>query len=109
MKFLVDANLPPGLATWLREQGHEASHIFEEPGHKASDAVIGDFARRQGCVIVTKDEDFVALATLAPESAPVVWVRLGNATNAALKEWLEPLLADIVQRIRNGEKLIEVV
>lgn len=109
MKFLVDANLPPELATWLRERGHDASHIFETSGHKAGDAAIADLAWRQGSVIVTKDEDFVALATLAAESAPVVWVRLGNATNAALREWLEPLLPDIVQRIESGEKLIEVV
>ena len=26
MKFLVDANLPPGLAVWLREYAHEAIH-----------------------------------------------------------------------------------
>jgi predicted nuclease of predicted toxin-antitoxin system len=26
MTFLVDANLPPGLAGWLRERGHDAIH-----------------------------------------------------------------------------------
>lgn len=109
MNFLVDANLPPGLAAWLRERGHQASHVFEGPGHKATDAAISDFARQQDCVIITKDDDFAALATLAPESAPVVWLRLGNATNATLGKWLEPLLPDIVQRLQSGEKLIEVV
>ena len=32
MKFLVDANLPPGLALWLREHAQEAIHIREQPG-----------------------------------------------------------------------------
>ena len=32
MKFLVDANLPPGLATWLREQAHEAIHVSDQAG-----------------------------------------------------------------------------
>lgn len=109
MKFLVDANLPPGLAAWLRERGHLASHVFDDPGHKAADAAISEFARAQGCVIVTKDDDFTALAALAPDPAPVVWLRLGNATNAAPKSWIEPLLPDIVQRLESGEKLIEVV
>lgn len=109
MNFLVDANLPPGLAAWLREQGHQAIHVFEEPGHTAPDAAIAAFARSQGRVIVTKDEDFAALATIADDSAPVVWLRLGNSTNAALVEWLEPLLGDIVGRIEAGERLIEVV
>jgi predicted nuclease of predicted toxin-antitoxin system len=27
MKFLVDAQLPPGLCSWLEERGHEAVHV----------------------------------------------------------------------------------
>jgi predicted nuclease of predicted toxin-antitoxin system len=109
MNFLVDANLPLGLAAWLRERGHQATHVIEAPGHQASDVAILDFASERGLVIVTKDEDFAAVGTLTPDRAPVVWLRLGNATNAALRQWLEPLLPDIVQRIQSGEKLIEVV
>lgn len=30
MKFLVDANLPPGLAAWLCDQGHDATHLLEK-------------------------------------------------------------------------------
>jgi predicted nuclease of predicted toxin-antitoxin system len=109
MIFLVDANLPPGLVAWLRERGHQASHVADRPGVRASDRTIFDLAREEGFVIVTKDEDFSALATLAAESAPVVWLRIGNATNASLQMWLEPLLPEIVRRIESGEKLIEVV
>jgi predicted nuclease of predicted toxin-antitoxin system len=29
MRFLVDAQLPPGLCRWLRERGHEAEHVFD--------------------------------------------------------------------------------
>lgn len=32
MKFLVDANLPPGLSAWLREHNHEAIHVNDQPG-----------------------------------------------------------------------------
>jgi predicted nuclease of predicted toxin-antitoxin system len=32
MKFLVDANLPPGLAAWLRERNHEAIHVNDQLG-----------------------------------------------------------------------------
>jgi len=27
MKFIVDAQLPPALARWLCEQGHQAEHV----------------------------------------------------------------------------------
>jgi len=29
MRFLIDARLPPALARWLTEQGHEAEHVFD--------------------------------------------------------------------------------
>lgn len=58
---------------------------------------------------MTKDEDFAALATLGDRPAAVVWVRFGNATNAMLRNWLAPLLPEIVQRLASGETLIEVV
>ncbi|MCS6305856.1 MAG: DUF5615 family PIN-like protein [Nitrospira sp.] len=32
MKFLVDANLPPGLAAWLQERNHEAIHVNDQIG-----------------------------------------------------------------------------
>jgi len=109
MKFLVDANLPPGLAVWLREQGHQATHVCDTPGNRADDEEISRFALRTGSVIVTKDEDFALRAVLASEHASVVWLRLGNATNSQLRRWLEPLLPEIVRRLQAGEKLIEVV
>ena len=28
MRFLVDAQLPPALARWLAQEGHEAEHVF---------------------------------------------------------------------------------
>jgi predicted nuclease of predicted toxin-antitoxin system len=64
MKFLVDANLPPGLASWLREHSHEAIHVNDQPGLALDDRAIFEFARRHGYIIMTKDEDFAALATL---------------------------------------------
>ncbi len=109
MKFLVDANLPPGLATWLREHGHEATHISNHPGLGPDDRALFEFARQHGYVLMTKDDDFAALATLLDEPAAVVWLRLGNATNSALRNWLEPLLPEILQRLASGETLVEVV
>lgn len=46
-----------------------------------------------------KDEDFAVLATLVNEPAAVVWLRLGNATNSMLRNWLGPLFPQIVQRL----------
>ena len=109
MKFLVDANLPPGPAAWFRELGHEAMHVNDQPGLASDGRGIFEFARRNGFAIVTKDEDFAPLATLGDNPAPVVWVRIGNATNAELRNRLEPVFREIVQRLDAGEALIEVI
>lgn len=109
MTFLVDANLPPGLAAWLRERNHEAIHVNDQLGLALDDRDIFELARRNGFIIVTKDEDFTTLATLGDKPASVVEIRFGNATNAKLRNWLEPLLPEIVQRLAAGETLIEVV
>jgi predicted nuclease of predicted toxin-antitoxin system len=45
MKFLVDANLPPGLTTWLREQTHEAIHVNDQPGLDLDDQAVFELAR----------------------------------------------------------------
>jgi predicted nuclease of predicted toxin-antitoxin system len=29
MRFLVDAQLPPALARWLAEKGHDARHVAD--------------------------------------------------------------------------------
>ena len=73
------------------------------------DHAVFEFARRHGYIIMTKDEDFASLATLIAQPASVVWLRLGNATNFSLRNWLGPLLPEILQRLAGGETLIEVV
>ena len=60
MKFLVDAQLPPALAHWLREGGHEAEHVEDTGLREANDGAIWAHAVQSGAIIVTKDEDFAA-------------------------------------------------
>jgi predicted nuclease of predicted toxin-antitoxin system len=40
VKFLVDAQLPPALARWLREAGHEAEHVEDVGLREGSDSAI---------------------------------------------------------------------
>jgi predicted nuclease of predicted toxin-antitoxin system len=45
VRFLVDAQLPPALARWLVEQGHDASHVTDHGLGEASDRRIWDEAK----------------------------------------------------------------
>jgi len=108
VKFLIDANLPPALARWLSEQGHEANHVSEFTLEGASDRAIWRHAREASTCIVTKDEDFVLLHAIDRDGPPVVWVRIGNATRDALIGRLSPLWPGVAAALERGEKIVEV-
>jgi predicted nuclease of predicted toxin-antitoxin system len=40
VNFLIDAQLPPALARWLREAGHGAAHVEDVGLRNADDVVI---------------------------------------------------------------------
>lgn len=108
MKFLVDAQLPPALARWLCAQGHEAQHVEELGLREAEDREIWTQAMSMNAIIVTKDEDFPARAGRETPSPVIVWLRIGNATNRALLQWLEPRWTHVVTLLTAGQQLIEV-
>ncbi|HEY5046899.1 MAG TPA: DUF5615 family PIN-like protein [Rhizomicrobium sp.] len=61
MKFVVDAQLPPALAAWLRDKGHDAVAVREIGLREADDRDIRSHARAEHAIVVTKDEDFAQL------------------------------------------------
>lgn len=108
MRFLVDAQLPPALARWLAERGHEAAHVGDLGFLETSDGVIWKRAVETGATLVTKDQDFVALQSANPVGPAVVWIRLGNTSRRALLDGFASLLPDIECALAGGERLIEI-
>jgi predicted nuclease of predicted toxin-antitoxin system len=109
VNFLVDAQLPPALAQWLREAGHSAQAVRQMGLREAEDGEIWMHALKVGAVIITKDEDFALLAQKDVNGPIVVWLRVGNTSNRALREWLIPQLPQIVAFIAEGRRLVEVI
>ena len=83
MNFLVDAQLSPGLARWLADQGHSAQHVNDVGLAGAEDSVIWNHALGVNAIIVTKDEDFAERTARTAVGPVIVWLRIGNATNRA--------------------------
>lgn len=108
-KFLIDAQLPPALARSLSAAGHDAAHVNDIGLGAAKDELIAAEAERRKALLVTKDEDFVIRANLGLLSIPIIWIRMGNTTNRALWERLEPVLPKILAAIDQGEAVVEVV
>jgi len=107
MHFIVDANLPPKLVSWLREQGHDADYSDDLLGPGASDNAIYDAAEVEGGVIVSKDRDFRRLVTGNPPPQ-LLWVRLGNATNARLIALFEAKFAVALAELHAGARHVEL-
>ena len=109
MNFLIDAQLPPALARLIISFGHQAVHVEEATLLLAADETIWDYALQHQHIIVTKDEDFKNMLLLATTSrTPVVWVRIGNCSNAALTRWFLPLFPQVLEYLQAGEYLIEL-
>jgi predicted nuclease of predicted toxin-antitoxin system len=108
MRFLVDAQLPPALAHWLSERGHDATHVLHHGLLNASDRAIWEEAQRLGAIIISKDEDFVNFRTLTPEGPALIWVRVGNTTRRELLARFSALMPEVERQLLAGEKLIEV-
>jgi len=109
MRFLIDAQLPPALANLLKDQGHVAEHVADVGLRDANDLTIREYAATHDAVVVSKDEDFAEHQRLHPGGPAIVWLRVGNSSNAALLAWFMPILPDIEERIAAGETLIEVI
>jgi len=107
VRFLVDQQLPPLLAERLRAGGHDAVHVRDLGLSAAADTAIWNEARRDNAVVISRDEDFVAL-TRRPGGARVVWVRLGNCTNASLLAAIEANWTAILGRLEAGEAFVEL-
>jgi predicted nuclease of predicted toxin-antitoxin system len=106
MKFLVDAQLPPGMCRWLEARGHDAVHVTDVLTGEAPDRGIVAYAASNDLVLITKDDDF--LTRYPPVEYKLVWVRIGNATNRALAAWLEVRWDSVVAALEAGERLVEV-
>jgi len=108
MRFLVDAQLPPALARFLEEQGHEARGVREVGLRDADDTAIWNFAERDGWIVVTKDEDFPERSLNRPTAPQIVWLRIGNSTKRVLLAWFAPLLPDVLRELAAGHRIVEV-
>ena len=62
MTLLVDNQLPLALARYLAANAWECIHVQDVALETATDRTIWQYALERGLTIITKDEDFQALA-----------------------------------------------
>ncbi|MFV9504241.1 MAG: DUF5615 family PIN-like protein [Oscillochloridaceae bacterium umkhey_bin13] len=82
MKLLFDHHLSRKLVSRLADVFPKSSHVAFEGLDQADDIEIWLFAQQNDFAIVTKDADFNDTTTLRGAPPKVIWLRIGNATNA---------------------------
>ena len=81
----IDAQLSPGLATWLRAVLSVDAYAVGDPCLRdAEDHVIFDRARTDFAIVVTKDRDCEEMVIRRGPPPQIVWLTCGNTSNADL-------------------------
>jgi predicted nuclease of predicted toxin-antitoxin system len=88
--------LSPGLAGWLRAEGHDAVHANDLSLQQAPDETILTSAMAQGRVIITADLDFPRLlATIGAAGPGLILLRGGNYSEAESFECVRRVLMSV--------------
>lgn len=78
MKLLLDQHFSHKLVPQLQSAFPGTSHVLLHQLDEQPDSVVWDFARLNGFVIVSKDEDFQMLSFSRGHPPKVIWFRSGN-------------------------------
>ena len=97
LKLLLDMNLSPNFAEYLRLHGLNAQHWTEIGNPEASDADIMHYAYSHGCTVITLDLDFSAILAATQGNGPsVVQIRTNEAVS-------EIVFAKVLTALRQTE------
>lgn len=84
-KLLLDENLSRRLLRFLSHDFPGSAHISQfEARRRSDDRAIWRLAREQGYILVTQDADFADMSALEEAPPCLIWLRLGNCTNARI-------------------------
>ncbi len=108
MKFLVDSQLPAALTRFLSSSGIYCLHVLDLDLEAVSDAAIWEFASTHDYVVISKDENFLYLATSPSATAGLIWVRFGNCRTKTLLAAMERLWPKIEAALDSGDRVIEL-
>jgi predicted nuclease of predicted toxin-antitoxin system len=104
VRFLLDANISPLVATRLIEAGHSAVHVRDVGLRAASDEQIMDLAAQEDRVIVSQDIDFTNLLYYRRASRPslILLRNLPEVTAAQIAQLITANLPQLEDSLSDG-------
>ena len=95
MKLLFDENLSSRLVSALADEFPNSSHVNLIGLAGATDSEIWAYARQIDFTVVSKDDDFRSLSLVNGAPPKVIWLRIGNASTAAIEAFIRSALVKI--------------
>lgn len=93
MRFLLDEDLSPRSAEYLRSLGHDAIHVREVGLKGSPDQAVIAFAQSEGRILLTRDRDFADIRRYPPGShAGIARLKIPHPTARAINAVLGRLL-----------------
>ena len=109
MKFIVDAQLPPRIATWLNERNHNAIHTDDlRLGNKTPDVAIAELASTENRIVITKDTDFMKMHMIKNIPKFILFITTGNLRNAQLITLFEDNIEKIIGLFKDAKCIVEL-
>ncbi len=103
MRFLLDMNLPPAMAEWMRFEGHDAVHVRDLGQAQYPDYKIFAHAAADRRIVVTFDLDFGETAAFARGAGiGVVLLRLRLVRQSYLRDRLRAALVEAAEALQAG-------
>jgi predicted nuclease of predicted toxin-antitoxin system len=103
MQFLADMGISQRVVTWLREQGHDATHLRDEGLQTLENGAIFTKAFRESRIILTWDLDFREILALSKTgTVSAVVFRLINTRSDHVIERLARVLLESAQDLEEG-------
>ncbi len=95
MKLLLDLNISHKLVERISDIYDGAKHVREIGLAQATDQEIWEYAKNNGFIIVSKDEDFHHLSLVYGPPPKVIWICLGNCSTSDIESSLRRYYEDI--------------
>jgi predicted nuclease of predicted toxin-antitoxin system len=110
MRFLADMCISQSCVRWLRSQGHDAIHLFEQKLHKLPDIEILRKAVSENRVLLTMDLDFAGLFSGAEAGAlPLAVIfRLSDSRPQSVQTMMETIMPIIESCAKQGNAILSV-
>ena len=103
MKLLFDENVSYRIVKKILEVYPLSEHVSNVTPSLREDIAIFDYARMKGFIIVTFDEDFREIQSLAGFPPKIIWLRMGNTSTLNVFSKLVSNQSEIAELSENKE------